>query len=197
MATIVETEPRPGADPVSSVLKWVLLVTAILCFGLMAWATLATYRSTPPQPDRFVSRSGEQIMSGEDIFAGKGGFQKADLMDFGSIYGMGSYYGPDYTTTILVGLANATSEAIAAARYGRPLASLPSDDAAAVRAAMQRDLQGIDLTQKQVVLPDEVAAAIVSVRKGAAAALATADPAEGWTPAYSLDPASRSRPPIS
>lgn len=39
----------PVEDPVSNVLKWVLLVVA------------------------------------------KGGFQKADLMDYGSLYGMGSY----------------------------------------------------------------------------------------------------------
>ncbi|MGN6268454.1 MAG: nitric-oxide reductase large subunit [Sphingomonas sp.] len=188
MATIVETEPHPGADPVSSILKWVLLVTAILCFGLMVWATVATYRSTPPQPDRFVTRSGALLMTGDDIVAGKGGFQKADLMDFGSIYGMGSYYGPDYTATLLVSLANATSNAIAVARYGRPLASLSPEDAAAVRTAMQRELQGIDLTQKQVVLSDEVATAIGSVRNDTVAALATANPAEGWTPAYSLDP---------
>ena len=63
MATIVEIEPRPSADPVSSVLKWVLLLTAIACFGLMAWATVATYRSTPPQPNRFVTRSGALLMT--------------------------------------------------------------------------------------------------------------------------------------
>ena len=126
-------------------------------------------------------------MSGDDIVAGKGGFQKADLMDFGSLYGMGSYYGPDYTASLLVNLADATSNAIAASRYGRPFASLPPDDAAAVAAEMQRELQGIDLTQKVVVLPDAVAAAILSARKETAATLRTANPAEGWTPAYSLD----------
>ena len=80
-------------DPISNVLKWVLLATAILTFALLAWATLSTYHLAPPQPERFVGADGAVIMTGADIVAGKGGFQKADLMDYGSLYGMGSLYG--------------------------------------------------------------------------------------------------------
>jgi hypothetical protein len=32
-------------------------------------------------------------MTDQDIVAGEGGFQKADLMDYGSLYGMGSCFG--------------------------------------------------------------------------------------------------------
>jgi nitric oxide reductase subunit B len=42
-------------DRVSNVLKWVLLATAIITFALLAWATDVTYRTTPPQPDRFTA----------------------------------------------------------------------------------------------------------------------------------------------
>ncbi|MEO9189052.1 MAG: hypothetical protein ABI224_03475, partial [Acetobacteraceae bacterium] len=100
-------------DPVSNVLKWILLVVAILTFGLMAWATVLTYRTAPPQPDRFVTPSGTTLFTGNDIFAGKGGFQKADLMDYGSLYGMGSYFGEDYTASILVRLATLTRDNVA------------------------------------------------------------------------------------
>jgi nitric oxide reductase subunit B len=48
----------PDSDPVSAVLKWVLLVVAIATFGLLAWATVMTYRAAPPQPERLVSASG-------------------------------------------------------------------------------------------------------------------------------------------
>ncbi|MEO7026860.1 MAG: cbb3-type cytochrome c oxidase subunit I [Caulobacteraceae bacterium] len=173
-------------DPVSDVLKWVLLAVAVVTFAMMAWATTVTYRTAPPQPDRFVSATGEPVMSGGDILAGKGGFQRADLMDFGSLYGMGSYYGPDYTASTLVALAKATEEGVAARRYQRPVSALAGDDAAAARAEMQRQLQGIDLTRGVVLLPREVAAAIVQVRGDLAASLGRAQPSEGWTPAYSL-----------
>ena len=92
-------------------LKWVLLAVAILTFALLAWATTATYRLAPPQPDRFLGADGAVLMTNDDIIAGKGGFQQADLMDYGSLYGMGSYYGEDYTASILVrlGAARATT----------------------------------------------------------------------------------------
>jgi nitric oxide reductase subunit B len=177
----------PVEDPVSSVLKWILLLVAILTFALLAWATTATYRLAPPQPDRFVGADGTVLMTGDDILAGKRGFQKADLMDYGSLYGMGSYYGEDYTASTLVRLGTAARENIAQAS-GKPFAALTADQQAAVTAAMQRDLQGLDLTRKDVAPPPPLAAAILSVRDEMAKALNIADPPSGWTPAYSLDP---------
>ena len=92
-------------DPVSNVLKWILLAVAVLSFALLGWATVLTYERAPPQPERFVSAGGAVLMTADDIFAGKAGFQKADLMDYGSLYGMGSYYGQDYTAWTLIRLA--------------------------------------------------------------------------------------------
>ena len=173
-------------DPVSNVLKWILLGVAVATFSVMAWATVVTYRTVPPQPDRFVSSGGGLVMSGGDILAGKGGFQKADLMDYGSLYGMGSYFGEDYTASTLVSLAKATETAIALAKDGKPLSALTPDEAASVQAEMQRELKGIDLTRSTVVLPDAVVAAITSVRADMAASLARTDRASGWTAANSL-----------
>ena len=173
-------------DPVSNVLKWMLLTVGVVCFLIMAWATVITYRTVPPQPDRYISRSGALVLSGDDILAGKGGFQKADLMDYGSLYGMGSYFGEDYTASTLVGLARATQNSIAIARFAKPLSALGPDEAAATQAQMQRELKGIDLTEREVVLSDAVAAAVQQVRRTIAATLNRTDPATGWTAAYSL-----------
>ena len=179
---------RPVNDAVSNVLKWVLLAIAILTFALLAWATAATYRLAPPQPERFVGADGTVLMTGSDIVAGKGGFQKADLMDYGSLYGMGSYYGEDYTASTLVRLATAARENIALATNAKTFASLTPDAQAAATTIMQHDLQGVDLTKTQVALPQPLAAALISVRNDLARALDLADPSTGWTPAYSLDP---------
>jgi nitric oxide reductase subunit B len=188
MTLEAERIDRPVEDPVSSVLKWVLLLVAIVTFALLAWATTVTYRAAPPQPDRFVTASGTVVMTADDIFAGKGGFQKADLMDYGSLYGMGSYYGEDYTASTLVRLGTATRDNIAGATTDKVFASLAADQQAAATAAMQHALQGIDLTQRDVVLPDPVASALMTVRDEIAKSLNVADPPSGWTPAYSLDP---------
>ena len=80
-----------------------------ICFGFSAGR-----RSSPTKgaahPQAFTDRAGNVIMTADDIVAGKGGFQKADLMDYGSIYGMGSYFGEDYTASTLVRLGVLTKQ---------------------------------------------------------------------------------------
>lgn len=188
MTLDAERIDQPVRDPVSSVLKWVLLLVAMVTFGLLAWATTLTYRMAPPQPDRFIAANGTVLMTGDDIVAGKGGFQKADLMDYGSLYGMGSYYGEDYTASALVRIGTAAQDNIARATTGRAFTDLTVDQQAAATAAMQHALQGIDLTRRDVVLPDPVASAVVEVRDEIAKSLTIANPSSGWTPAYSLNP---------
>ena len=58
MATNVTPAVPQAEDPVSNVLKWILLIVAIGSFGLFAWATVLTYERAPPQPERFVTSSG-------------------------------------------------------------------------------------------------------------------------------------------
>src|SRR5665213_464448 len=179
---------RPVEDPVSNVLKWVLLATAILTFALLAWATAATYRLAPPQPERFVGADGTVLMTSGDVVAGKGGFQKADLMDYGSIYGMGSYFGEDYTASTLVRLGTVTRENLANALYARPFARLDLGQSAAVTATMQNQLQTIDLTRPRLVIPAAASAAIRTVQAEIVQSLNKDNLSAGWIPARSLDP---------
>jgi nitric oxide reductase subunit B len=175
-------------DPVSNVLKWVLLAVAVVTFALMAWATLLTYERAPPQPERFVGADGAVLLTADGILTGKAGFQKADLMDYGSLYGMGSYFGQDYTAWALIRLARLTEARLAQVQFGQPFDRLPSDQQAAVRNAMREQLQRIDLTQQTVNVPDALAGAIVELRTDIAKQLAVTDLDTGWTPAYSLTP---------
>ncbi len=176
-----------GEDSVGRVLKWVLLVVAIACFGALAWATKLTYEAAPPLPERFLAADGGPLMTSADIQAGKAGFQKADLMDYGSLYGMGSYFGEDYTADNLVKVAELTEANIATRDYGKPLSALAADRQAAVKAAMQSMLQSVDLTRQVVVLPDPLAQAIAARRAQLVQFLLHHDFAKGWTQAYSLD----------
>lgn len=181
---------RVAADPVSNVLKWILLAVAVVTFSALGWTTALTYKAAPPFPDRFVAPDGTLVLSAADIVAGKAGFQKADLMDYGSLYGMGSYFGEDYTAANLVRLATLTEANIAQAKDGKALSDLTTDDQASIQTAMQAELQGIDLTQQVVVLPDPVATAIIALRTEIAQSLLHQDFAKGWTQAYALDPSS-------
>ena len=186
MAAEITNRTPTVQDPVSNVLKWVLLAVAVVTFALMGWATVETYRLSPPQPKRFVTPGGAVLFTEQDIVAGKGGFQKADLMDYGSLYGMGSYYGEDYTASTLVRLATLTQDRIAQSRLGVAFKDLTVDQQASVTSAMRAQLQRINLTRAEVTIPDELGGAISQSQKEIAASLMTVDRDRGWTPAYSL-----------
>jgi len=184
------TTAKKVADPVGHVLKWTLLAVAVITFALLGLATKQTYRGAPPIPAQITGPDGTSLISAADIVAGKAGFQKADLMDYGSLYGMGSYFGEDYTASNLVRLASLTETGLAAERFGKPLAELSPEDQAAIKAVMQSQLQGIELTAGEVRVPLAVTQAIVQLRAEIVGSLLRHDFARGWTKAYSLDPAS-------
>jgi nitric oxide reductase subunit B len=122
-------------------------------------------------------------MTADDIVAGKGGFQKADLMDYGSVYGMGSYFGEDYTAFALKRLANLTEDNLAQAQFGRNHDALSPEQQSGIWDGMRRQLQGVDLRQREVALLDALAKAIVTLRSDMAKNLGTVDLTTGRTPA--------------
>lgn len=186
MAMQLEAPASYPYDPVSNVLKWILLFVAIATFVTLGVAVVNTYKQAPPQPDLYVAASGATVMTGDQIVAGKAGFQKADLMDYGSLYGMGSYYGEDYTASILVRMATLTQDRIAHARFNKPFTKLTLDQQASVGATMRAQLQGVDLTKQTVVFPSPLADAIGTLQKDLAGTLETVDRNAGWAPALSL-----------
>ena len=187
MTTDWERIGRLSGDPVSNVLKWILLAVAVVTFAMLGWMTGLTYEEAPPLPGHFAGADGTLLMSAADIQAGKAGFQKADLMDYGSLYGMGSYFGEDYTAANLVRLAMLTEENIARANNGEALSELTAVQQASIEAAMQAELEGVDLTKPVAAIPDALAAAITTLRAEIAQSLLHHDFAKGWTQAYSLD----------
>jgi nitric oxide reductase subunit B len=174
----------PLQDRTTKVLIVTLALVTVAAWGAMGWMASVTYQGAPPLPGRIVSAGGETLMTRPDLVAGKAGFQKADLSDYGSLYGMGAYFGEDYTASVLVALAKRTQAGVANA----PLRSLGGEERAVARERMQALLRGIDLTADPVVVPDAVAAAIREVRDSLAKRLRRNDYAAGYSMAHSLDP---------
>lgn len=183
----VEIYTKNPLDPVSNVLKWVLLITAIICFFVIVWGTFKTYQLAPPIPEQFLTPSGQVIMTEDDIVAGKAGFQKADLMDFGSLYGMGSYFGEDYTAKYLVRLGRITEEEIARQYFKKSYPTLRVGEQYEVRKAMQHSLQKINLSLNNLTLSAPIAKAIIELKDEIAQSLLEHNSVTGWTKAYSLD----------
>ena len=77
-------------------LRWALLLTLLAASAVLVYGTIVTDRGQPPIPERVVAPGGAVLYNGDDIREGKKVFQRTDLMDFGSIYGNGAYFGPDW-----------------------------------------------------------------------------------------------------
>lgn len=187
--TLPQGQAGPS-DHISKVLVWVLLFVIVACSLGMVAATRTTYQQAAPLPQQMVTRSGALVMSYADIVGGKSGFQKADLMDYGSLYGMGSAFGEDYTAEYLVQLAKEVQNNLALARYGKPFDAIDADQQSGVTNSMREQLHGIDLSQQRAVLPDAVAQAIASLRPRIAASLRTSNFSKGYTGAKALNPTS-------
>ncbi len=79
-----------------------LLIAVIVLSGVVLfWGTVETYRRLPPVPDAFVTTDGKVLFTRDDIKAGQRVFQLRNLMSFGTIFGNGSYFGPDFTAEYL------------------------------------------------------------------------------------------------
>ena len=50
MTMEAERIDQPAEDPVSNVLKWILLVVAVASFAILGWTTKLTYEAAPPLP---------------------------------------------------------------------------------------------------------------------------------------------------
>lgn len=175
-------------DRTSKVLIAVLIIVVIVSWITMIWGAYRTHQEAPPIPEQFVSVSGTEIMTATDVISGKSGFQKAGLMDFGSLYGMGSYFGEDYTAQFLVELGQEVSTELALVHFSKPFQELQQDQRYSIQQNMQKLLHNIALQHKTVVLPEEVSRAIIKLRQKIAEDLLKHDPKRGWTKAYSLSP---------
>ena len=126
-------------DRIDRVLRWGLFATVLIAMAVLAAGTLAVYQGAPPIPDRVVSATGATLYTRADIVAGKAVFHRTDLMDFGSLYGNGAYFGPDWTADYLHREATKMSDIFA--RMGGPYAFLPVAEQQQVTAQVTAELK--------------------------------------------------------
>ncbi|WP_291998891.1 cbb3-type cytochrome c oxidase subunit I [Caldivirga sp.] len=79
---------------------WPIVVLGVTVFVYVVYGIMAYYTFThlPPIPAKVVTQSGTVLFTSQDVIKGKYLFQKYGLMDYGSILGMGSYFGIDFTS---------------------------------------------------------------------------------------------------
>ncbi|MCL6547295.1 MAG: cbb3-type cytochrome c oxidase subunit I [Alicyclobacillus sp.] len=176
-------------DPLTKVLKRVFLVILSGCIAVFVWGTVKTYQGAPPIPDKVVTASGKVVFTGSDIVAGKAWFQEADLMDYGSVYGNGSYYGEDYTALLLHRLAVRMMDQYAELRYHAPYAKLNAGERAGIEENVRTELQDSRVVGGVVTVSDAEAQAMQAVLRETVRGLLKTDPAEGYTAPTALNAA--------
>jgi nitric oxide reductase subunit B len=131
--TTQERSSAPAGDGgIDRFLRWGLVVTLVVVVSVLIYGTVVVHRDRPPIPDRVVDPNGAVLYTKDDIIDGKGVFQRTDLMDFGSLYGNGAYFGPDWGTDYLHRERQLMREYYADQRFGSPYGSLGAADRAAI-----------------------------------------------------------------
>ncbi len=102
----------------------------IALFGALAVALVGYYyteQDLPPYPEKVVAENGA-ILTGKDrIMTGQQVWQKYGLMDLGSVWGHGTYRGPDFTAQALHNMGMNMRRKLALDKYGTAYESLEID----------------------------------------------------------------------
>ena len=132
----------------------IIMVTALIVF------TANLQKEVPPIAAQTVSASGETLYTYDDVVNGKAMFQQFDLMDYGTLLGMGAYLGPDFSTEFFHRRAEFLYERFAGEVYGVSAAALTDVQRAGIKEMVKADFHaGTELVEGTVVYTDVSAAA--------------------------------------
>ena len=133
----------------------VVLVFVVGMIGLI-FMSVQAYRYAPPIPEKVVDSAGTVVFDRQDIETGQEVFLKYGLMQNGSIWGHGSYLGPDFSAQYLHELSLDTGQAIARQEFGMDLSALDEPQRAQVdaRVAILLKENRYDPASKQLTFID-------------------------------------------
>jgi nitric oxide reductase subunit B len=122
----------------------IVMVVALIVF------TANLVKEVPPIPQKVVSASGETLYTYDDVVQGKGLFQQFDLIDYGTMLGMGAYLGPDFTTEFLHRRATYLYNHISMATYHRQAKDLKAEQRGFIKELVKADFKRQTLTHDTV-----------------------------------------------
>ncbi|MEW5725238.1 MAG: cbb3-type cytochrome c oxidase subunit I, partial [Thermodesulfobacteriota bacterium] len=125
-----------------------------------------TQKDLPPYPGRVLAPDGSELTTGERIKAGQQVWQKYGLMDLGTVWGHGTYRGPDFTAQALHNLGQNMRQKKALDEFGKEYSALTEEQAGAVDAVVIKQIKTNNYDQAKDVLPltDLQAAALAENR---------------------------------
>lgn len=123
----------------SRITPWTALIGVIVVsFAILLYAGHRIRVGAPPIPTQVISASGELLIDEGEILDGQNVWQAMGGMQFGSIWGHGSYVAPDWTADYLHREALLVLDAYAEATGAATYEALDDERQAAMRARLQR-----------------------------------------------------------
>lgn len=116
-------------------------IISIFMVTVLIYFTANLAKEVPPLPKQVVSVQGEVLYTYDDIVNGKAMFQEFDLMDYGTLLGMGAYLGPDFTTEFLHKRAEFLNNYYAKEFYKKDFDSLDNMQKASIKARVIEDVK--------------------------------------------------------
>ena len=116
----------------------------IMVIGAIAVALIGYYytqKDLPPYPGKIKSVSGSVISGKAKIMAGQKIWQKYGLMDLGSVWGHGTYRGPDFTAQALHLMSTTMRQLKAQQDHGSAYYALNTDDKGSVDATVIKQIK--------------------------------------------------------
>jgi nitric oxide reductase subunit B len=124
---------------------------AIVMVVVLIFFTANLAKEVPPIPERVVSADGAVLYTYDDVVSGKGYFQQFDLMDYGTLLGMGAYLGPDFSTEFFHRRAEFLYERFAKQEFGVTAETLSPEQRGWIKEMVKADFhEGVSLTEGTV-----------------------------------------------
>ena len=122
---------------------WIILFCTALIIGFATLITITCrgYTDKPPIPDEVCDIRGNVLFSGKDIREGQIVFLNNGLMSNGSVWGHGSYLGPDFPALTLHRMAKQAQDAFAEENYGKSYGQLSVDQKGDVDSQVERAIK--------------------------------------------------------
>ncbi|MEW6187000.1 MAG: cbb3-type cytochrome c oxidase subunit I [Thermodesulfobacteriota bacterium] len=118
---------------------FLLLIFGSIAVGLVGY--FYTAQDLPPYPVKVQSESGTVLSGKDQIISGQMVWQKYGLMDLGSVWGMGTYRGPDFTAQALYNMGQNMRAKMAKDKFGGAYSNLPVENKGAVDSTVIQQIK--------------------------------------------------------
>lgn len=115
---------------------WAIIFAFVLLYGFTVLITITAkaYKDKPPIPEIVVNTKGQPLFTGDDIRRGQQIFLINGLMSNGTVFGHGSYLGPDFPALTLHQTGTKMADMLSYATFGKLYSQLDEGDKGSIEA---------------------------------------------------------------